>query len=72
MSESNTKYNMQVVSAAEYQVDPLRYELRKGSEPDAPPCPFGNRYDYIGYDRQEMRYVRFTKSVFKRLVKALE
>ena len=51
-----------------YQQEPDRYELRSGQEKDAPDCPFGNRYAWVGYDKDSQSYVRFTKSVFKLLI----
>ena len=57
------KVNMQMYLAA-----PDRYELRSGALPDAPFCPYGNRYQWLGYDLQANEYVRFTKSVFKKLI----
>ena len=53
----------------EYRSEPERYEIRSGSLADAPSCPYGNRYQWIGYDLLEQEYVRFTKSVFKILIK---
>jgi len=55
----------------EYSLEPNRYELRKGSSEGAPLCPYGNLYQWIGYDTRAQEYVRFTKSVFKRLLKLL-
>jgi len=59
---------MRRVNSETFNLEPTRYELRSGSEPDAPNCPFGNRYQWIGFDLKTGEYVRFTKSVFKRLV----
>ena len=53
-----------------YLANPDRYELRTGSETGAPSCPYGNHYQWIGYDRDQDQYVRFTKSVFKKLIGA--
>jgi len=47
-----------------------RYELREGTTPDAPSCPYGNHYKWIGFDLRKQEYVRFVKSVFKLLVRA--
>ena len=60
------------ITAEDYDLSPQRYELRDGNQPDAPPCPYGNRYKWIGYDKQEQKYVRFTTSVFKRLIKEID
>lgn len=55
-----------------YLRDPDRYELRSGQEDAAPSCPYGNNYQWIGFDRATQNYVRFTKSVFKKLVRQQE
>ena len=59
---------MKKVGMSTYNANPSRHELRAGDGPDAPPCPYGNQYQWIGYDLDEKEYVRFTKSVFKLLV----
>lgn len=59
------KVNMQL-----YLEQPERYELRSGHAPDAPLCPYGNHFQWIGYDLKKKEYVRFTKSVFKKLITA--
>lgn len=53
---------------ATFLQDPNRYELRSGRSEGAPNCPFGNHYEWIGFDKKEQKYVRFTKSVFKKLI----
>lgn len=68
MENKNLKYNLPVITAEVYNLTPDRYELRKGTRPDAPPCPFGHRFKWIGFDKKEMKYVRVTKSVFKKLI----
>jgi hypothetical protein len=60
---------MKKITMEMYLDEPNRYELRSGSEADAPLCPYGNHYEWIGFDRLEKEYVRFTKSVFKRLMR---
>lgn len=64
MKDSIRKVNMET-----YSLQPERYELRSGQEQDAPLCPYGNHYQWIGYDLEQNEYVRFTKSVFKLLIK---
>ncbi|MGB0862751.1 MAG: hypothetical protein ACPG19_11200 [Saprospiraceae bacterium] len=59
---------MRKVNMEAYLANPSKYELRKGSATDAPSCPYGNEYQWIGYDLEAQEYVRFTKSVFKKLV----
>lgn len=56
------------VNMEEYILTPSRYELRKGVEEGAPLCEFGNHFEWMGYDLKSKEYVRFTKSVFKKLV----
>lgn len=51
---------------------PERYELRSGHEDGAPSCPYGNAYQWIGFDLETQTYVRFTKSVFKKLVNQVD
>ena len=60
---------MRKVTMEQYLQEPGRYELRSGQEQDAPSCPYGNRYQWIGYDLAMQEFVRFTKSVFKLLIK---
>lgn len=72
MKENSTKFNLSVITAAIYNLSPDRYELRKGTRPDAPPCPFGHRFKWIGFDKEKGEYVRVTKSVFKRMVNELD
>ena len=59
---------MRKVNMETYLSEPIRYELRSGDSESAPLCPYGNHYEWIGYDLQEEEYVRFTKSVFKLLI----
>ena len=60
------------VRIEEYSSDPSRYELRSGREEGAPLCPYGNHYQWIGFDKDKQEYLRFTKSVFKKLIRELE
>ena len=59
------------VNMESFLINPDRYELRKGTTLGAPNCPFGNNYRWIGFDRDTNEYIRFTTSVFKKLVKNL-
>ncbi len=60
---------MKTIDRETYSKNSKRYELRKGkNEPNAPLCPYGNSFEWIGYDLETQEYVRFTKSVFKELV----
>lgn len=56
------------VNKAEFLTHPGRFELRSGNTEGAPLCPYGNHYEWIGYDLKKNEYLRFTKSVFKLLV----
>lgn len=60
---------MRRVVMEEYLANPEQFELRSGNEKDAPDCPYGNRYQWVGYDKKTAEYVRFSKSVFKKLIK---
>ena len=60
------------VNMEQFMLNPGRYELRSGKEDGAPNCPYGNHFEWIGYDLQNNEYVRFTKSVFKKLIKENE
>ena len=64
----NAKQDLRKVDMEQYQLEPNSYELRSGIEPNAPLCPFGNHYQWTGFDLERNEYVRFTKSVFKLLV----
>ena len=62
---------MRKVTMQDFLLQPARYELRSGSCEGAPLCPFGNHYQWIGYDLKTEEYIRFTKSVFKKLIQQL-
>ena len=57
---------------AEYLEEPARYELRSGRETGAPLCPNGNHYEWVGFDKVAQEYLRFTKSVFKLLIREVD
>ncbi|MBX9733766.1 MAG: hypothetical protein K2X37_06870 [Chitinophagaceae bacterium] len=63
---------MDKVTAAMYQENPGRYILVSGHQDGAPTCSFGNVQQWVGYDNQEKKFIRFTKSVFKQLVQQKE
>jgi hypothetical protein len=52
-----------------YDCEPDRYVLRPGHTADAPLCPYGNRYKWVGYDTTTDEYVRYSKRLFIKLVK---
>jgi len=59
---------MNKVTAAMYQENKERYILVAGTEDGAPRCSYGNIQKWVGYDVERKEYVRFTKSVFLKLV----
>ncbi|MEL6255973.1 MAG: hypothetical protein AAFR87_28470 [Bacteroidota bacterium] len=61
---------MRKISVANYNHAPGNYELRRGNFEGAPLCPYGNYYQWIGFDKEKGEYVRFTKRLFKKLIKA--
>lgn len=68
MEEKRTKYGLPLIDAEMYAINPDRYLLRSGDVEDAPSCPFGNRYEWVVFDKQNQVYVRVTKSVLKKLL----
>ena len=62
------KPELKRIRKVEYDIDPNRYELRSGSETNAPLCPYGNIYKWVVFDLKANEYVRFAKSVFKLLI----
>ena len=60
--------NLKRVNSTSYNRNSSRYILVPGTTKGAPLCPFGNYYQWIGYDNDEKEFVRFTKSVFKKLI----
>lgn len=59
---------MRRIDKETFSQSPQRYELRKGNAAEAPLCPYGNLYAWIGYDKEQQEYVRFSKRLFKSLV----
>lgn len=60
------------ITAEIYQLDPDRYILVSGHEEGTPTCPYGNIHQWVGYDTLDKEYIRFTKSVYKKLVEEME
>lgn len=56
------------IDSKTYNKHPERYELVDGKTAGAPKCPYGNNYRWIGFDLENERFVRFTKSIFKKLI----
>lgn len=63
---------MDKVTAEIYQQNPDRYTLVSGHKEGAPTCPYGNLQQWVGYDKTEQKFIRFTKTVFKQLVQQKE
>ena len=59
---------MKKIDMYTYRRNPEQYELRNGLSANAPNCPYGNKFRWIGYDLESKEYVRFTKSIFKLLI----
>jgi hypothetical protein len=68
MKPDRLKNDLPVITSAIFNAEPNRYELRKGNSEEAPLCPFGNHFKWIGYDTKTKQYIRFTKSIYKRLI----
>ena len=60
------------ITAEIYQKDKDRYTVVSGFTEGAPCCPYGNRHKWVGFDKKEQKFVRFTKSVFLKLVEQVE
>jgi hypothetical protein len=63
---------MNKITAEIYQLHPNRYILVSGHEEGAATCPYGNIQQWVGYDTPTKEYIRFTKSVYKKLVEEME
>lgn len=59
---------MRRIDKVSFVKEPQRYELRQGDSAGAPSCPYGNTYQWIGFDKESQEYVRFSKRLFKSLV----
>ena len=60
--------SLERINSETYHQNPKQYELVKGSTQGAPKCPYGNNYNWIGYDHVNRKFVRFTKTIFKTLI----
>ena len=56
-----------VINRQQFDQNPDNFELRINDE-NAPLCPFGNQRKFIGFDKEKNEYVRFTKSVLKKVL----
>jgi hypothetical protein len=67
-SNKEAKMNLERINSENFYKNPDRYQLVSGRIKGAPTCPYGNHYQWIGYDKLENKFVRFTKSIFKKLI----
>lgn len=65
------KDGIRVIDRRQFDQNPDNFELRV-NDANAPLCRFGNRRKLIGFDKQRNEYIRFTKSVLKRLISLFE
>lgn len=63
---------MEKISNEIYQKNPDRYTLVSGHCEGAPTCPYGNIQKWVGFDLEEKKYVRYTKSLYKKLITKVE
>jgi len=62
---------MKKIDKETYLQNPARYELRTGNAANAPLCPYGNQYQWLGFDKEKKEYVRFSKRLFKSLIQEM-
>ncbi|WP_345989182.1 hypothetical protein AAEU33_17300 [Chryseobacterium sp. Chry.R1] len=72
IDDEETKYGLPRVKKALFNEEPDRYTFRMGF-PDFPPCPFGNKFEALGWDKEDKHYVWLASSIIKdnRLVREL-
>jgi hypothetical protein len=63
-NKAEQKYGLPKVFKTKFDVNPHRYELRIGY-PDFPPCPFGNSFSMLGFDKDNNQYVWLVTSIIK-------
>ena len=63
---------MDRVTAEMYAQNPERYTLVEGTTQDAPGCKYGNVLKWVGYDQVNNVFVRYTKTVYNRLISEVE
>ncbi len=61
------KYGPRVIDRRQFDQNPNNFELRINDK-NAPLCPFGNQRKFIGFEKEKNEYVRFTKSVLKKVL----
>jgi len=62
--KAEQKYGLPKVFKTKFDENPHRYELRIGY-PDFPPCPFGNSFSMLGFDKDNNQYVWLVTSIIK-------
>lgn len=62
------KMKLKRIDSQTYNQNPDQYRLVSGKTKGAPKCPYGNTYRWIGYDNVNHSFVRFSKSIFKKLI----
>jgi hypothetical protein len=62
--EGDIKYGLPKIYKDKFNENPERYELRIGY-PDFPPCPFGNSFSMLGFDKDNKQYVWLVTSIIK-------
>ena len=63
-NKAEQKYGLPKVYKTKFDENPHRYELRLGY-PDFPPCPFGNSFSMLGFDKDTNQYVWLVTSIIK-------
>lgn len=63
-SDAETKYGLPRVKKDSFNLSPSRYVLRIGF-PDFPSCPFGNKFEALGWDTQDEKYVWLSTGIIK-------
>lgn len=63
-NKAEQKYGLPKVYKLKFEENPHRYELRIGY-PDFPPCPFGNSFSMLGFDKDTNQYVWLVTSIIK-------
>lgn len=64
LSDAETKYGLPRVKKEAFNKSPDRYIFRIGF-PDFPACPFGNKFEALGWDTKDEKYVWLVSSIIK-------
>lgn len=60
------------VNAEAFDAEPERFILVDGHHEGAPMCSYGNQLPLVGVDIMTKEYVKYTKSVYKRIKEKLD